>query len=192
MARLISRQPLPNQESLQNQLSRLCDDRADKSDRPFTEKKGIAWTPRIELQDALTVLKVQAELPGVEAKDLDVQVSRDAVAIAGFHRQKPMHSWDRYRSEFRYGHFRRVIQLPEAVQNDQLQAELKDGILYLTLPKLSAVRPTVVKVNVSDLETATESPLTLSPNPELTEKGQVSAFPDPEILEDVWAPSDAA
>jgi len=75
----------------------------------------------------------------VEGKDLDIRVTREAVAIAGEHRYEK--SWTRLlRTEFRYGKFQRDDCLPVAVQNDQVQAEFKDGILTLTLPKINEAR----------------------------------------------------
>ncbi|MBD2436842.1 Hsp20/alpha crystallin family protein [Nostoc sp. FACHB-110] len=52
------------------------------------------------------------------------------------------------RSEFRYGRFPRIIPLPSLVQNDKVQAEYKDGILRLNLPKSEAEKQKVVKVNI--------------------------------------------
>ncbi len=52
------------------------------------------------------------------------------------------------RSEFRYGAFQRVISLPTRVQNDQVKADYKDGILHLHLPKAEAEKNQVVKVNI--------------------------------------------
>jgi HSP20 family protein len=78
-------------------------------------------------------------------------VTREAVAIAGEHRyEKKAEDKGLFRTEFRYGKFQRVIPLPVAVQNDQVQAEFKDGILTLTLPKVTEARRQVVKVNLVD------------------------------------------
>jgi HSP20 family protein len=52
------------------------------------------------------------------------------------------------RSEFRYGSFRRVIPLPARVQNDSVEAEYKNGVLNLTLPKAEAEKNRVVKVQL--------------------------------------------
>ncbi len=52
------------------------------------------------------------------------------------------------RSEFRYGSFSRVIPLPVEIQNSNVTAEYKDGILNLTLPKVEEEKTQVVKVNV--------------------------------------------
>lgn len=84
--------------------------------------------------------------------DLDVRVTREAVAIAGEHRYKKKGEERGYfRSEFRYGKFERVIALPVHIQNDQVQAEFKDGVLTLTLPKVTEARNRVVKLNLAGI-----------------------------------------
>lgn len=62
-----------------------------------------------------------------------------------------------HRSEFRYGSFQRVIPLPSRIQNDQVQAEFKHGVLCLTLPKAEAEKNRVVKVNLMNGQTNGQS-----------------------------------
>ena len=133
-------------------------------DRIFGEMRNVhtetqaTWQPAIELQDTEENIILRSLLPGIEAKDLDIQVTSEAVAISGEHRQAQNY----VRSEFRYGKFRRVVALPVAVQNDRVSAEFKDGILTLTLPKVVDARCKVVKVNLTDattsVDTANETP----------------------------------
>jgi len=60
-----------------------------------------------------------------------------------------------FRSEFRYGNFQRVIPLPVPIQNEQVKAEFKNGVLTLTLPKVTEARRTVV--NLADSTDAVET-----------------------------------
>lgn len=109
--------------------------------------------PAIELEDNADALVLRAKLPGINASDLDIEVTRSAVAIAGEYRnQKPSEDRRYYRSEFRYGKFRRIVPLPTQIENDQVDADLKDGILTLRLPKTEAERQRVVKVNLSEAQ----------------------------------------
>lgn len=87
----------------------------------------------------------------MEPKDLDVQVTRDAVAISGERKseRKAEEQQGMRRSEFRYGSFRRVIPLPSQVKNTETQAEYKDGVLHLNLPKSEEERTKVHKVSLS-------------------------------------------
>ena len=99
-----------------------------------------------ELTETDDTLYFRFELPGIAAENLDIQVMADRVAIAGERKQS---EFERTRSEFRYGKFQRVIHLPARIQNTQVKADFKDGILNLTLPKSEEEKNKVVKVNLS-------------------------------------------
>jgi len=148
---LIRWQPWQEIESLRRQFDHVFDELSTFTPNHPLRTNGATWTPAIELKTTDTDVILQAELPGITASDLDVQVSREAVAITGEYKSKT-ESTDHqvYRSEFRYGSFQRIIPLPVAVQNDQVKAEFKDGILTLTLPKVVADRPKVVKVTLGE------------------------------------------
>jgi HSP20 family protein len=148
---LIRWQPFQELETLQGQLNRIFDDM-----NRFPLDQPMTWKPAIELQNSDESLILKAEIPGMEGKDLDVRVTREAVAISGEHRyEKKAEDKGIFRSEFRYGKFSRVIPLPVAVQNDQVKADLSNGILTLTLPKVEAAKNRVVQVNLAEsVETA--------------------------------------
>ncbi len=95
-----------------------------------------------ETEDAL---HLKLEVPGMDAKDLDIQVMADRVAISG---ERKTEIKEKTRSEFRYGKFSRVIPLPARIQNTNVTADYKDGILNLTLPKSEEEKNKVVKVNL--------------------------------------------
>lgn len=143
---LIRWQPFREIETLRHQFDQLFDDLAGGN-----HESEMTWMPSIELQDTDANLILRAQIPGVEAKDLDVQVTRDTVSIAGEHRyENKAQEQGFFRSEFRYGQFQRMIPLPVHVKNDQVQAEFKNGILTLTLPKVEEAQRRVVKINLGD------------------------------------------
>ncbi|MBD2079035.1 Hsp20/alpha crystallin family protein [Leptolyngbya sp. DQ-M1] len=115
------------------------------------------WTPAIEFNSSDDAFTVRVQLPGIKAEDVEVQVGRDAIAISG-ERKFEQTDTKGFRSEFRYGKFHRVITLPAAVQNDQVKAEFVDGILTLTLPRYQAVKPAVVKLNLTGTTEAAIAP----------------------------------
>ncbi|OZH51388.1 molecular chaperone [Hydrocoleum sp. CS-953] len=133
-------------DSLQKEMNRLFDTFAPTFNG---EEKGMAFTPAAEIHENHDSIDLKLEIPGLEAKDLDVQVTAEAVAIKGERRQETKTEEEGMtRSEFRYGSFQRVISLPVRVQNDQVKADYKDGILHLHLPKAEAEKNKVVKVNI--------------------------------------------
>jgi HSP20 family protein len=141
-------QPFREMETLRHQLDRALGELTQSASESST------WTPAIEVKDAGDALVVRAQLPGVDAKDIDVQVTKEAVMIKAEHRyEKKSEDKGYLQSEFRYGSFQRTIGLPVAVQNDQVQAEYKDGVLNLTLPKVAEARNKVVKVNLTGSNT---------------------------------------
>ena len=100
--------------------------------------------PPVEISVNEDSVQLKIELPGMDIKDIDVEVSKQMVAING-QRQRPAEVEN---SEFYYGKFSRLITLPVEVQNSQVTANYQDGILYLTLPKAAAEKNKVVKVNL--------------------------------------------
>ncbi len=146
-------------ETLRRQMERIFGEM-----RNVNSETQATWQPAIEIQDTEESIILRSLLPGIEAKDLDIRVTTEAVAISGEHRQAQNY----LRSEFRYGKFQRVVALPVAVQNERVSAEFKDGILTLTLPKVVDVRRKVVKVNLTDVaaspDTANETPAPTAEN----------------------------
>lgn len=160
--------PWQEMSSLQRQLNRLFDE-----DAMFEVASNISavrdalvpanWEgfdnfskiPAAELTETDDALHLKLEVPGMSAKDLDIQVMADRVSIAG-ERKSETKTEDKgvTRSEFRYGKFSRVIPLPIKIQNTNVTAEYKDGILNLTLPKAEEEKNKVVKVNLLQEEAA--------------------------------------
>jgi HSP20 family protein len=150
---LIRWQPFQEMETLHRQMEQMLDDMTG-----LTRNHQMTWKPAIELQDTDDNVILRAEIPGIEGKDLDVRVTRDAVAITGEHRyEKKAQDKGFFRSEFRYGKFGRVIPLPVAVKNDQVQADFTNGILTLTLPKVESAKNRVVKLNLAESAAALET-----------------------------------
>ena len=115
--------------------------------------------PALELVDAGDNFVLKAQLPGMDPKDIDVQVTREAISISGERRYKNTDEKSGYvRSEFRYGKFHRVLPLPAHIQNDSVQADYKDGILTLTLPKVTEARNKVVKINLAQIAESSANP----------------------------------
>lgn len=142
-------QPLTKIETMRRQFDRVL------NDRTTTDSAPTAWAPVIELKDVNHAFTLRVQVPGIAAEDLDIQVSRNAVAIAGEYRQDSEQSDNSsVRSEFRYGKFHRLVRLPAVVQNDHVQAEYKDGILNLTLPKVVEARNQVVKISLGKSDPA--------------------------------------
>lgn len=144
--------PLREAETLRRQFDQLIDEFAQATDLVQT-----TWTPAIAIANHEHAFVLKVQLPGVAHEDIDIQVTRDTVAISG-ERQAPdeKEAGSILRSEFRYGTFRRVVNLPEAVKNTEAQAQFEHGILTLTLPKVDDAKTKVVKVTLKSSTPSSE------------------------------------
>ena len=144
---LVRWEPFREIDTFQKEMSRLLEGLGyDKTQ----EKERLSFIPPAEMHETTEAVLLKIEIPGMEAKDLDIQVTADSVAISGERKSETKTEENGItRSEFRYGHFRRVIPLPAPINNNNVVAEYKDGLLSLTLPKIEEEKNKVVKVNIA-------------------------------------------
>ncbi|NEO37252.1 MAG: Hsp20/alpha crystallin family protein [Moorea sp. SIOASIH] len=145
---LVRWNPWKDINTLQREIDQLFDHSfVPNTLREFGHFKNV---PAAELTQTEDAINLKLEVPGMEAKDLNVEVTDTVVAISG-ERKEETNTDEKgvKRSEFRYGKFQRVIPLPVRVQNTKVEAEYKDGILNLTLPKAEEEKNKVVKVNLN-------------------------------------------
>jgi len=97
---------------------------------------GFNVTPAIDIVEKDKAFEVTAELPGLDAKDIEVQLANGMLTIKGEKQEeKEEKTKDRYVSERRYGSFRRTLQVPGGVDAEKIEASYKTGVLTVTLPK---------------------------------------------------------
>jgi len=92
---------------------------------------------------------VDVQLPGIDPKNIDIDVENDVLTIAGTSGDtKEIKKENYYRKEIRSGSFRRNIILPMPVKGDKAEAAYDKGILTITLPKHEAAKPKKISVKV--------------------------------------------
>lgn len=92
--------------------------------------------PSVDVVDRDNEIVVRAEVPGVEKKDLDVSITNRTLTIKGSTRtEQKQEKGDYFRQEIRTGSMSRTVTLPADVDASKAKAELKDGVVELTLPK---------------------------------------------------------
>jgi len=108
---------------------------------------GTRFIPELDVRENESELVVAAELPGVSKDDVHISVHGGVLTIKGQKRQEEeTKDGGYYRSERRYGAFERSIRLPEYVDEQNVDATFKDGVLKLTLPKREEVRPKTIPI----------------------------------------------
>lgn len=139
-------EPLGEMESLHRRMNRLFERLMPSGDSFF----GLDFMPAAEMDETEAEIRLKLEIPGMDAKDLDIEVSETSINISGERKsESKTEAKGMVGSEFSYGKFERVIPLPAHIQNDKVKAEYKNGILTLTLPKTEAEKHKTVKVEVA-------------------------------------------
>ena len=104
-------------------------------------------------------LVIRASIPGIDPKDLDVQVENNVLSIRGETRHEAESEDAKvYRREITSGSFARSIRLPENLNLDAIDAEFRNGIVTITLPRAVEEKPKALKVNVRQAEPLSEVP----------------------------------
>ena len=113
-----------------------------------TGEEGNLMEPAAEVAESNGDVTVKMQVPGVPKDRLNISVAEDHLTVRGeVKKEEEEKKKNFYRQEIRYGAFERTVPLPAEVNADKAKAELKDGILRITLPK--ADRPKARKIDVS-------------------------------------------
>jgi HSP20 family protein len=146
---LIRWQPFQEMTALQRDMNRLFDSLSSTRDEDMMRMQQMSFSPAAEMEETENAINLKIEIPGMEAKDLDVQVTKEAVMISGERKSESKSEQNGMtRSEFRYGRFSRTIPLPTRVDNTNVKGDYKDGILKLEIPKAEEEKNKVTKVNI--------------------------------------------
>ena len=134
-------------------MDRLFEGFRNEWENAFMYPKGgaidLVRQPLVDLADNGKQYVVTAEIPGVNKEDLNIEVSENSIELSAESKEEKQEETKGYiRRERRYASFYRSIPLPEDIAPDRANAELKEGILTVTLPKASAPEKKGKKVPV--------------------------------------------
>jgi HSP20 family protein len=135
------------QATLQDQINRLFNDAFERT--APQDSNLTTWAPAVDIHETEHELVVKADLPGVEAKDLDIRVENNILTIRGERRFEKKVNEDNYlRVERAYGSFSRSFSLANTVNPDGIKADYQNGVLTLNVPKREEAKPKQIKVTV--------------------------------------------
>jgi HSP20 family protein len=111
-------------------------------------QKVVRWTPSVDVIESEKEFRIDMDLPGVAAENVDVHLSEDGLMISG--KREAASSDEKaqvHRRERYMGEFKRVIRLPELVDRDNIQAEYVHGVLRVTVAKIAKPEPKKIMIN---------------------------------------------
>lgn len=108
---------------------------------------GRPWNPRIDAKETDNELIISASLPGVDKKDIKVDITDNRITISGERKEEnEQKSKTQYIREQRYGSFYRSFTLPVEVKSENAKASYKDGILKIVLPKQKTLKSKLLEI----------------------------------------------
>lgn len=133
--------PFREMVSLRDAMDRLFEDSV------ITPKTGSSMMPKIDIRDKKDAVIVRAELPGVAEEDIDVEISENVMTISGERKEeKEKEEEGYYYKESHSGAFSRSFSLPSDVKGEKASADMKNGVLVVSIPKLEPKKATKIKV----------------------------------------------
>ncbi len=138
--------------SLQREVNRLFDDFFRGFDlRPLraSEERWGGFSPKMDLEETEKEYRITAELPGLEEKDVEVLLTGNSITLKGEKKEeKEEKGKSFYHVERSYGSFQRTVPLPEGIDLKKVDAEFKNGVLTVKLPKTAEAKQSGKKVPV--------------------------------------------
>jgi HSP20 family protein len=109
------------------------------------------WAPAVDILETENELVLKADVPGVELKDIDIQLENGTLTVKGERKfEKEEKNKGFHRMERSYGSFVRIFTVPDSVDSEHVRAACEAGVLTITLPKKEIAKPKAIKVQVSN------------------------------------------
>jgi HSP20 family protein len=138
--------PFRDLSVLQDRMNRLFDDagRGWRADEPAAT---TTWSPAVDILETENEIVVKAELPGVDRKDISLNLENNVLTLKGERRfEKETKEENYHRIERAYGGFSRAFSIPATVDEEKIRADYHDGILSIALPKKEQVKPKQIRI----------------------------------------------
>jgi HSP20 family protein len=150
MSQLIRWDPFAEFGSLRRAMDRLFEDYAPTR---VVRGEGSELTFPVDLSESEGEVILKAVLPGIKPEDVELTVNEGVLTIRGEAKSETTEEKENfYRREIRYGSFARSLPLPSRVKQEEAEAEFKDGILTVHLPKAEEARPKSIKIKGASTE----------------------------------------
>jgi HSP20 family protein len=143
---LVQWRPFREVARLRNEMDRLWDDYFGPGRRALQPLEE-AWLPAVDVAESPDKITVKAEIPGMEAKDIEISMVGDTLTIKGEKKAEREQKEENFHLvERSYGSFSRAMKLPATVEADKVEATYKNGVLTVVLPKKEEVKPKAIEI----------------------------------------------
>ena len=138
--------PFRDLNVLQDRMNRLFAD-AGRNWPDGEPSSTTSWSPAVDIFETEGEIVVKAELPGMERKDIQLNLENNVLTLKGERKfQKETKDDNYHRIERSYGVFSRAFSIPTSVDEEKIRADYKDGVLKIALPKKEQVKPKQIRI----------------------------------------------
>jgi HSP20 family protein len=143
---LMEWRPFREVSRLRREMDRLWDEFFGPG-RRLLRPVEMEWVPAVDVAEDADKVTIKAEVPGLEAKDIDISLTGDILTLKGEKKSEREEKKENYHLvERSYGSFSRSLKLPAAVDADKIEASYKQGVLTITCPKKEKVKPKTIEI----------------------------------------------
>ena len=135
--------------SLENRTDLQKVDKSSAPTAPEQTRPGAVYTPAVDIFETETSITLLADMPGVEAKDLKIDLRDNVLTLNGRVQPAEKPGESVVLQEYETGTFYREFVLSEAIDQTKIDAKLNDGVLRLELPKVEKARPRQITVKTA-------------------------------------------
>jgi HSP20 family protein len=141
--------PFREVSRLRREMDRLWDDYFGSGRRALRPLQA-EFTPAVDVTETAEAVVVKAEVPGMDAKDINISVTGDVLTIKGEKKSEREEKEENHHVvERSYGSFSRSLPLPGAVNLDKIEAKYDKGVLTVTCPKKEEVKPKAIEIKTA-------------------------------------------
>ena len=147
MMNLVRWNPWREMSTLQHRINHLFNEPFFRSGEDDELRMGT-WYPAVDMFDDDDKIVIKAELPGMDKKDISVDIENRVLTLSGERNyDNEVEEENYYRRERATGKFKRAFNLPADVDEDQIKADFKDGVLKVEIPKPEEQKPKQITVH---------------------------------------------
>jgi HSP20 family protein len=122
----------------------------DSLSRLFSEPASRPWSPAVDIFETANELVLKADLPEVDPKNVGIQIENGTLTLKGERKfEEKSGKAAHHRMERGYGQFVRAFTLPETIDPEKVNADYRNGVLTVTLPKKEVAKPRTVNIQVT-------------------------------------------
>ncbi len=138
--------PLEDFRNLQDEINQLFDIERIPSSTGLFDR---SIYPSIDVMEDDQNFMIYCELPGIDLKEIDVSITNNVITVKGEKKRSEEKNKDNfYRREIWAGNFQRTLSLPDSVDSEKVNAEMKNGVLIIKAPKKEEAKPKQISVKI--------------------------------------------